>query len=149
MVPAMGAIYESAEQLASAIQEARKLSQMSQQELADDLGTSIGTVKRWEAGEEATLGRTPQARRSVAVQVVEVTGAPRELFGLPVLPEARRSTEQRLGVLEMQMREVVRMLEQDEGLDVEELRAAGDAVSQRYETSSVPTEAPESGAGNG
>jgi transcriptional regulator with XRE-family HTH domain len=77
----MAAPFDDTKSLAKAIWEARSAAHLSQQGLADYLGVSIGTVKRWEAAEEGSLGKTVQARRSTAILVAEATGR-RDLLGL-------------------------------------------------------------------
>jgi transcriptional regulator with XRE-family HTH domain len=146
----VAAIYEDPGLLVDAIRAARDQAGMNQQALADELGTSVGTVKRWEKGELGTLGRTPNARRAVAVQVAEATGAPRELFGLPAAAgRGGRSTEQRVGVLELQMRSLLSLLEEREPEEIRELREASADVAQQYDPSSVPRGSPGSAAANG
>lgn len=86
-------VYGSPEELGGAIRRARRQAEMSQQDLADAAGVSIGTVKRWERGDEPALGRTVAARRSTAVVVADVTRAPRSAFNLPELGEAVEGLE--------------------------------------------------------
>jgi transcriptional regulator with XRE-family HTH domain len=142
----VAAIYEDPELLVEAIKAARESAGLSQPQLAEELGTSVGTIKRWEKGELSTLGRSPNARRAVAVQVAEATGAPRELFGLPRGSAGGRSTEQRVGVLELQMRSVLSLLERQEPEEIRELREASAGVAQQYDPSTSPREEPERGA---
>lgn len=132
-------IYEDLGDLAGAIRRARKFADLGQEQLAEELGTSVGTVKRWEKAEEPTLGKTRQARRAVAILVAEITGAPREWFGLEPAAEGG-PTEQRVAVLERQVQGILGLLDQDEARELAKLRAAGDAVAQRYETRSGPPE---------
>lgn len=73
-VPPVSSVYEDCDALGQRIADARKAAGYSQQALADRLGTSVGTVKRWESGKEATLGENVAARRTTAVTVAEATG---------------------------------------------------------------------------
>ena len=56
------------------LREARELALLSQQELADEAGISVDTVKRMESGEGSVYGRT--VRRVASVLGVD----PRELL---------------------------------------------------------------------
>lgn len=69
----MSDVWDQPETLAEKIRVARKLAGWSQGRLAEEAGTSPNTVKRWEAGDPATLGRTPNARRAVAIVVGHLT----------------------------------------------------------------------------
>jgi transcriptional regulator with XRE-family HTH domain len=71
----MTPVYDDPKALGARIAKARKAAEYtSQQALADRLGYSVGTIKRWESGDEKSLGKNPAARRTVAVIVAEATG---------------------------------------------------------------------------
>ena len=135
----------SREELGPITKKAREKVQprLSQKAMGEQLGISKSTVNRWEGGKEIKL--TPLA---IATMVAEVTGYPREALGLPPAPSADRSTERRLGVMEIQMRELLRQLGDKELIEIRELKEASAGVAQQYRPSSEPREEPESGAEN-
>lgn len=111
--------FQTTEGLARAIWEARVAGHMTQEELAAYLGVSTGTVKRWEKGEEASLGKSVAARRATAILVAEATGK-REVLGLSGQP-AKARVEERLDLLDEAVQRLAqRSLEQAELGDFEQ-----------------------------
>lgn len=116
-VAAVASVYDDPQALAKAIREAR--GSMTQRQLAEPIGVSAQKVKRWEAGQVASLGDTPEKRRATAVLVAEVTGR-RDLLGLGPAPGATEDAG-----LQRQIDELRGQLERHAGMLVRLARLNG------------------------
>ena len=67
-------IHDDPVELGKALRDARRRADLSQRALGERVGVSSKLVGRWEAGEERSLGDTPQKRFAVAAQVAAATG---------------------------------------------------------------------------
>lgn len=73
-------IYDEPKELGRRISAARAYAGLGMDDLADRLGISTPTLRRWVNGEERSLGTTTQERRLKAELVREVTGCPTSFF---------------------------------------------------------------------
>ncbi len=73
-------IYDDPKELGRRIAAARAYAGLSMDDLADRLGISTPTLRRWTNGEARSLGSTTQERRLKVDLVREVTGCPTSFF---------------------------------------------------------------------
>lgn len=78
----MATVYEDPKALARAIQRALEVYGVTQKSLAETLGVDRQTIRRILAAEPGSVGKNAGQRRTLALAVIEATGAPRDWFGL-------------------------------------------------------------------
>lgn len=88
--------------LGEQIRRARRLAGWSQQQLADEVGTSRSKVARWEAGETSSLGESESARRATAIVVGHLT----DQLHLMGLVEEPAGLAERVEVLEDELKKL-------------------------------------------
>lgn len=137
------AVWDDPQELKVAIRKAR--GPMTQRAVAERLGISEQTVKRWEAGNVAALGASPEARWATAVLVGEVTGN-REALGLePVLSVA--AIQEQVDELRTQVRSLLGTVSDDPAAALEQDEQA-ELERRRSDPSGSQTEEPEPEAGS-
>lgn len=125
--------YADAKEVGRRIAAARAYSGLSLDEMAEALGVSAPTIRRWSNGEENSLGKTAEERQLKADRVREVTNCPDSFFEAGDAPDARE--------LEVRVDDLVRQMDYVlSSLASLSARAAGERLSG--ETRSSPESRP-------
>lgn len=99
-------VLEDPEELGRRISAVRGYLQMQRPEFAELLEISVPTLRRWEEGDEASLGRSVNVRREKANRVLNVAEVPEQIMGIVSF-----RLEDRLGELERKFELLARLAE--------------------------------------